>query len=192
MSIRGVIFDLDGTVVETPYDWKKIKTELMTQGSPILSFIQSLDKSEKSEKWKLLESYERTATLQAVLKEGMDDLLDFLAKKGVKRALVTNNSRKNVSYLLKKFNLAFDCIISRESGLWKPSGAPFLAVLKKLKLKKEESCVVGDSSFDVKAAEEAGIERIFILNRDKEVVSEDRAEIFGSVKELKRKIKSLL
>ncbi len=187
MKLQCVIFDMDGTVVDVSYDWKRIKEELMTRGKPILAYLNSLKEPERSEKWKVLENYENEATQNARLKKGMREFLNYLSVHDVKKALVTNNSLKNVSLLLKKFDLVFDLIISRESGLWKPSGAPFLAVLKKLKLQREECCVVGDSHFDVKAANDAGIPLVFILNEDKERFASLTAEIFSSVYALKKK-----
>jgi HAD superfamily hydrolase (TIGR01549 family) len=184
--IECVIFDMDGTVVDVPYDWKKIKEELQTQGAPILSYIQSLKEPEKSEKWKILEKFEEEATAQAVLKEGMKEFLSFLESKKIKKALVTNNSRRNVDILLKKFHLKFDFILSREAGLWKPSGAPFLYVLKKLRLEKEKCCVVGDSHFDVKAAADAGIQIVFILGSKKQKNLPVGVRIFRTVHDLKK------
>lgn len=192
MKLQCVIFDMDGTVVDVSYDWKRIKEELMTRGKPILAYLNSLKEPERSEKWKVLENYENEATQNARLKKGMREFLNYLSVHDVKKALVTNNSQKNVSSLLKKFDLVFDLIISRESGLWKPSGAPFLAVLKKLKLQREECCVVGDSHFDVKAANDAGIPLVFILNEDKERFASLTAEIFSSVYALKKRIEDLL
>jgi len=192
VKLQCVIFDMDGTVVDVSYDWKQIKEELMTRGQPILAYLNNLKEPERSEKWKVLETYENEATHNARLKKGMREFLNFLSVHEVKKVLVTNNSQKNVSLLLKKFDLVFDCIISRESGLWKPSGAPFLAVLKKLELRREECCVVGDSHFDVKAANEAGIPHVFILNEDKERFASLNAEIISSVCALKKRIEDLL
>ncbi len=192
MKLQCVIFDMDGTIVDVSYDWKRIKEELMTRGKPILAYLSSLKEPERSEKWKVLEKYENEATQNARLKKGMREFLNYLSVNEVKKTLVTNNSQKNVSSLLKKFDLVFDLIISRESGLWKPSGAPFLAVLKKLELRREECCVVGDSHFDVKAANDAGIPHVFILNEDKERFASLNAEIFSSVYALKKRIEDLL
>ncbi len=192
MRLRGAIFDMDGTVVDVQYDWGKIKEELGTQGKPILMHLEKLEEPERSKKWKVLERFEYEATQKAKLKPGMREFLDVLSKKGIKKALVTNNSQKNVSFLLKKFSLDFDCVISREKGLWKPSGAPFLEVLKELRLNREECCVVGDSHFDVRAALEAGIPFIFILNEDKERFDTLGAEVFSSVGALQSRIEELL
>lgn len=192
MKLKVVIFDMDGTVVDVTYDWDQIRAELNTQGKPILFYLKSLKEPDKSEKWKVLEKYEREATEKARLKPGMREFIGLLNQKGIKKALVTNNSQKNVSFLLEKFDLEFDCVIARETGLWKPSGAPFQAVLKKLGLKKEECCVVGDSHFDVKAAGEAGIPNVFILSENKEKFASMPAEVFGSVEELMERIERLL
>ena len=192
MKIKGVIFDMDGTIVDVSYDWEKIKQDLETGGKPILHFLRSLKEPERSRKWKILEGHENRATQKAALKEGIKEFLHFLTQKGIKKALVTNNSRQNVDYLMEKFRLKFDCVISRESGLWKPSGAPFKAVLKELKLNREESCVVGDSHFDIQAAKEAGISRVFILYKERNRFAYTEAEVFSSVKDLKRKIENLV
>lgn len=186
--IKCVIFDMDGTVVDVAYNWKRIKQELQTQGEPILSYIQSLEEPERSRKWTILEKYEAEATAHATLKEGMESFLAFLKEMKVKTALVTNNSRKNVAFLLDKFRLNFDLVLSREAGLWKPSGAPFLFVLEKLGIEKKQCCVVGDSHFDVNAAKDAGIECIFILAHKKEMNFSSGVEMVQTVKELEKKI----
>ena len=187
-----IIFDLDGTLVDVPYDWSQIRAELGTKGVPILSYLDSLEEPERSKKWKILENFEKEATKKAVLKEGIPQLLNYLTKKSVKTALVTNNSDKNTSFVLDKFNLQFDCVLSRESGLWKPSGDPFLAAMRRLKIDKEFCCVVGDSYFDVKAAEEAGIKKIFILKRDDEFYSSKSVELVEDVEELDKRIREIV
>ena len=191
-KLKGAIFDMDGTLVDAPYDWKSIKEELNTQGKPILTHIQGLEEPEKSQRWKQLENFEKVATRKAVIKEGMREFLVFLKARGLRVALVSNNSRENVEYLLHKFHLSFDLVLSRESGLWKPSGAPFHAVLKELKLDREECCVIGDTFFDIEAAKDAGIDKVFILNEDREKFAGTPAEIFVDVKELRRHIQTFL
>ena len=69
---------------------------------------------------------------------------------------------------------------------------PKLSKYARLGLRKDECCVVGDSLFDIKAAEEAGISHVFILNEDKERFTLTDAEVCGSVKELQRKIEQLM
>ncbi len=192
MKIKAVIFDMDGTIIDVPYDWKKIKKDLGTQGKPILHFLDQLKEPERSAKWRILERYEEEATQKAILKEGMKEFLEFLSGREVKQALVTNNSRQNVNFLLEKFDLEFDCVMARESGLWKPSGAPFSAVLEELGIKREDACVIGDSPFDIQAARESGISRVFILSRDEQRFTSFDTEVFSSVDALRERIEDLV
>ncbi len=192
MRLRAAIFDLDGTIVETTYDWPRIKADLGTGSVPILSYLNGLSEPEKSRKWEILRRYEDVATRRAVLKEGIPDFLEFLTEKRIRKALVTNNSRKNVRTILRKFHLSFDLVLSRECGLWKPSGAPFSKVIEELGLNPAECFVVGDTLYDVRAALDAGIERIFILHADGEKAPSLPAETFGTVAALRARVDELL
>ena len=187
-KIKCAIFDMDGTIVDVPYNWDQIKRELDTQGRPILDYLEGLKEPERSEKMNILIKYESEATRKAELKKGMAGFIRFIKGKGVLVSLVTNNSRKNVFYLLKKFNLEFDLVITRESGLWKPSAEPLLEVFDRLSLTKEECCMIGDSRFDIIAAREAGIKTIFIINKDVKKFKDEGIEVYASVRELKNRM----
>ncbi len=191
-KIKCAIFDMDGTVVEVPYDWTQIKRELNTEGKPILNYLEDLDEPEKSKKWEILKAYEKEATQKAVVKEGISDLLTFIKKNKIITALVTNNSKVNVFYLLKKFSFSFDLVLTRESGLWKPSAEPFLKVFEKFSLHSTECCAIGDSHFDILAAKEAGIKMIFIVNKNFQRFKEEDVEVFPSVKKLKKRMSQLI
>jgi HAD superfamily hydrolase (TIGR01509 family) len=184
MKKQGVIFDLDGTVVETSYDWRRIREEIGAGETSILTYLESLAEPERSHKRVILERHEAAQTEAAVLQGGIRDFLGVLRAQGVAAALVTNNSRKNTEFLLHKFGLAFDCVITRESGLWKPSGAPFLEVFKRLGLKPDDCCVVGDTRFDVLAGLDAGISAIFLLSNEPEKYVGFPVEIHPDLKSL--------
>ncbi|HHF42619.1 MAG TPA: HAD family hydrolase [Candidatus Aminicenantes bacterium] len=184
MGLKCFIFDLDGTIVETDYDWARIKEEIGTGGQPILSYLQQLPPPERQKKYQLLEHYEKKATERARLRKGVKDFLNFLRQKKVKIALVTNNSRGNTEILLRRFGLSFDQIITRESGLWKPSGRPIQWVMNYFQFCPEECAVVGDSLFDILAAKEAGVEKIFILAEEASYFSTFPVKVFASLAEL--------
>jgi len=192
MRIRGVIFDLDGTVVQNDYDWTRIREELGSGSTSILAYLDSLEEPERSAKWTILETHESEQTEAAVLREGVRELLALLRARGIAAALVTNNSRKNTEFLLHKFRLTFDCVITRESGLWKPSGAPFLEVLKTLGLEPEACGVIGDTHFDILAALDAGIESIFLLSDEPERFAGFPVEVFPDLDFLREHLAALL
>ena len=192
MGIKGVIFDLDGTVVENSYDWPKIRQELGDPGLSILSYICGLEEPERSRKWAILERHEAEQTARSVLRDGMRELLAFLKERGVRSALVTNNSRKNTAYLLEKFGLCFDRVTTRESGLWKPSGAPFRDVLDAFGISGGECCVIGDTRFDIQAAMDAGIGPIFLLGDDPDDFAGFPVEVFPGIGILRERLENLV
>jgi len=192
MKIKGVIFDLDGTVVENDYDWPRIREELGTGAASILGYLESLDEPERSAKWAILETHEAVQTEASVLREGVRELLGLLRSRGVATALVTNNSRKNTEFLLGKFGLEFDCVITRESGLWKPSGAPFLEVLRTLGIEPEACAVIGDTHFDILAAFDAGIGSVFLLSGEPERFAGFPVEVYPDVDFLLDRLDGLL
>lgn len=187
--IRAVVFDLDGTVVETPYDWPEIKRRLETGGTPILTHLENLPEPERAAKYALLEDYEDEATRAAELRDEIPELLRELEAAGVRTALVTNNSSKSTEAILKKFQIVFDCVITRDSGLWKPSGAPLAAALEILGVRPEDSCAVGDSLLDVQAAREAGLPKVYVLGDRPAPVDGQRVERLSSVAELRLRLR---
>jgi len=192
MKIRGAIFDLDGTVVENSYDWPKIRQELGNPEVSILGYLCGLEEPERSRKWAILERHEAEQTARSVLREGMRELLTFLKERGVRSALVTNNSRKNTLYLLGKFGLGFDRVITRESGLWKPSGAPFRDVIDAFGISGSECCVIGDTRFDILAALDAGVGPIFLLADDPDDFTGFPVEVFPGLNTLMQRLEGLL
>ena len=170
---RGIIFDLDGTLIDSYYDWKLIRKKIGVDDLPILTHINNLKEPLRKEAMKILESFEKRATEKARIHRGMKELLNYINKNGIKKAIVTNNSRKNVNYLLKKWKLSFDVIITRDAGIWKPSGIPLKLAVERMKLKKREVIFLGNSIPDRIAAREANIPFISMeeKNEIKEIIS---------------------
>lgn len=166
--IHGVIFDLDGTLFEADYDWKAIKRRLgvPSPDGSIIEYLESLPQGEQKRKEQLLEEIEDRATREGRLKPGAVELLDFLHERGLITALVTNNRRENAERVLARYGLEFDLVLTRESGLTKPSGAPLLLATERLNLKPGDLAAVGDNEFDLRAAHEAGLGLIIIVNPD--------------------------
>jgi HAD superfamily hydrolase (TIGR01509 family) len=77
---------------------------------------------------------------------------------------VTNNNEVNTRRLLDRFELRFDVVLTRDSGLWKPSGAPVAAAVERLGMAPEDCLGVGDSRYDVLAAREAGLAAVCLVH----------------------------
>ncbi len=167
---------MDGTLVASKYDWPAIRRELGVDGGAIVDELNALDEPERSEKWQRLACLEREASAEAKLHDGVEDMLDLLKDHVVPTALVTNNSADNVALLLGRFGLSFDVVLSRDCGLWKPSGAPLVEAALRLGVDIHRTLAVGDSRYDLLAAKDAGCAAVFILYDDQGVFA-DEADI---------------
>lgn len=168
MRIDGIIFDLDGTLFEADYNWDEIRRKLGVKGRLILEHFKTLPKEEKIEKEKRLEEIEGEVTKRGRLRPGVIELLSYLKSQKISLALVTNNTRKNADYIVEKYSLPFDVIVTREDGVYKPQKESISLVLEKMGLPKEKVASIGDNEYDIMAASEAGIPYIFIVNEDRE------------------------
>jgi HAD superfamily hydrolase (TIGR01509 family) len=162
-NTRAVLFDMDGTVIDSDYDWPAIRRRLGVTAPSIIDELNGLPEPERQAKWDQLRSIERQATAAARLKPGAAELLALLAARGLDTALVTNNSEVNTRLLLERFDLSFDVVLTRDSGLWKPSGAPIVEAIRRLGTTPERCMAVGDSRYDVDAARDAGCGRVCVL-----------------------------
>jgi HAD superfamily hydrolase (TIGR01509 family) len=162
--LRAVIFDMDGTLVDSSYDWPAIRRRLGVSGASIIDDLNGLAEPERSRKWAELEEIEKIATDNAQLHEGAHEVLGLLALHDFQTALVTNNSSANTRRLLARFGLRFDIVLTRDSGLWKPSGAPLKEAVTLLGVLPGDCLGVGDSHYDVLAAREAGLAAVCLVH----------------------------
>jgi HAD superfamily hydrolase (TIGR01509 family) len=183
MTVKAVIFDLDGTIANFNIDYKTIRAEvrgfLIKQGLPasVLSlnestfemlkkaeiFLKNSGKSEKAienvrEKASAIaEKYELEAAKTTYLLPGVLETLTALKKMNLKVGLCTINSEKSVNYILRQFRIAkfFDAVTPRNIVKQvKPNTEHLEATLKALEVNPEEAIFVGDSFRDMKCARE--------------------------------------
>ncbi len=156
IMFKAVIFDFDGTILDSQYDWKGIREDLGLKQYSLLDQLYSLPEKEREKTERLLKGYERHATVCADLFPGVRQVLESLKEKRIKRGLLTNNSYDNVVFITEKFDLIFDSIMTRDDGMWKPKKEPVLAITRNLGVSPQETLLVGDSDYDIISARSAG------------------------------------
>ncbi|HVO37223.1 MAG TPA: HAD family hydrolase [Candidatus Acidoferrum sp.] len=185
MTIRAVIFDLDGTLTSFNLNYRTVRAEvksfLVSSGLPasILSvnesvfemlkrvkiYMRNTGKSEKSfcelraKALATVEQYELEAAKSTSLLPGVLEVLKTLKGMGLKIGLCTINSEKSVCYILKRFKITgfFDAITPRDSiRNVKPSSEHLEATLHALNANPEETIVAGDGTTDMKCASALG------------------------------------
>ena len=179
MGIKGVLFDLDGTIVSFSPEIAEAKLVFLKKlrqigvHSPLLSFqrpmeviLRYLERSRGLDREYLMNManecflpYERRAADEAKLTPGVDFLLRKLKHLDYKLGLVSNNSRMAVDLVLRKFELydRFDDVVTRDDVRWlKPHEEPLITAMSNLKIKPWETIYVGDSAVDVIDGKRAG------------------------------------
>lgn len=83
-------------------------------------------------------------------------MLEFVSKKQLKKALLTRNSRKSVNTVLRKHNLHFEFIVSREDTKPKPAPDPIFLLSKWMDIHTDHLLMVGDYKYDIMCGKAAG------------------------------------
>lgn len=186
MKIKSVIFDLDGTLLNTLEDLADSVNYVMNEHSmpvrtveEVRSFVgngiymlikravpEDTSAEETDECYKeMLAYYAEHCNIKTAPYNGVNRLLDKLADCGVKAAVVTNKDKTAATELCKeKFGERLAAVIGAEDGLnLKPEPDGVFAAMKLIGANKETTVYVGDSDVDMKTAENASLPAIGVL-----------------------------
>ena len=164
MTIKGVIFDMDGTITAPYFDFLKIKEAAGIGDVDMLDYLRSATGPERERVQAILMKFEEAGVANARLNRGARKLLTFLAGRKIPTALLTRNSRKSVDGVCRKLNLKFDITVTREDGPHKPAPEPILKIARRWGAKPGELLLVGDYKWDVECAENAGTPCALLIN----------------------------
>ena len=161
-----VLFDMDGTIYDSGIDFLAIRERLglPQNGMPILDQLRAVSPETRIRGLELLHSAETEGAANGQLIPGTIELLAWLRRRGIRRALITNNSRRSVEAVLAKHPLSFDLILTRDDGAAKPEPDLFLKALERLHVQPSHAVVVGDTHLDALAAHRAGIQQIYLVS----------------------------
>lgn len=180
MAIKGVIFDMDGTITECNVDFEAIKREARVPDVPILEYMEEVDEPRRKEILQILEKYEAQAAKTTCLRKGVEQVLEGLKRMGVKTALLTRNSRRSVKTILGRYKLSFDTVVTRNDAPPKPSPYPVLLIARRLGLRPEELLIVGDFHFDIQAGRAAGANTALITSEGNPAPTHQKADFLLS------------
>jgi HAD superfamily hydrolase (TIGR01549 family) len=164
MAIRGVIFDMDGTITAPYFDFVKIREEAGIGDADMLDYLRTATRAEYDRLHAILHKYEKSGVAAAKLNRGARKLLNFLARRQIPTALLTRNTRQSVDGVCRKLKLKFEITVTREDGPHKPAPEPIWRIAKRWKLKRRELLMVGDYKWDVLCANNAGIRSVLLVS----------------------------
>lgn len=179
-DIKAVIFDLDGSLVDSMWIWKDIDIEYLGRfGIELPDELQteiegksfsetavyfkerfqipdSLD--EMKEEWNQM-AWDKYM-YEVMLKPGADEFLKYCIQNDIKLGIATSNSRQLVEAVAEArgFGKDFDCIMTAcEVEKGKPSPDIYLAVADKLGVEPGECLVFEDITPGIMAGKNAGM-----------------------------------
>ena len=177
---KVVLFDLDGTLINSGLSFLKIVNELKekegqssvdfeivrkysSRGATLVlknSFPDASEDKISLLKSEFLSKYEKIMTSNIVKYDGVDALLEHLAAKKVKWGIVTNKSAIYTMPIVKKLNWhkLTDAIICPEDlNKAKPSPEGIFRGLELLDGDPKQSYYIGDHQRDIETAHNAGV-----------------------------------
>lgn len=186
-DFSAILFDLDGTLVDTAPDLAFALNTLLEQegyaalpyndirpvasnGSPgllALGFGISKDDRHYSDLQKrFLALYQDNITRETELFEGMEDVLSALEKENITWGIVTNKPAFLTEPLLEQLNLSHraGCIVSADTTPFsKPHPAPMLYACELIKHQPEHCLYIGDAKRDIDAGKNANMQTVTAL-----------------------------
>lgn len=186
---KAVIFDLDGTLVDSMGVWEKVDAEFLeSRGISVpKNLFQDLEGGNSfnevakyfKDRFNLKESIEEILAFwtdmvkhhyqdNIQLKPGADKLLEYLKNQEIIMGVGSSNSLFLVKATLKNNNVYhyFDAFATGEEKVkGKPFPDIFLNVAKRLDVKPEECIVIEDILDGVKAAKNAGMKVFAIYDK---------------------------
>jgi HAD superfamily hydrolase (TIGR01509 family) len=175
-KIRGVVFDLDGTLLDTSEHVLQAFDRVMREhgehpkreaiiaaiGPPLLACYERLLPSHDATKAAHRHhEVQQTEEFLELIQEyvGMRQTLAELRESGMKTAVFTNRWRKGVDLLFKELGLGpeFDIVVSPdELKNGKPHPEGLLRIAKELDLAVRDLAMVGDLPLDIQVGKNAG------------------------------------
>jgi phosphoglycolate phosphatase len=178
--LRAVLFDLDGTLLDTAPDMvgalNRLRAEHLLPPLPLgqarasvshgaarlvgLGFPDADAVRQAELQGRFLDIYAGMLSLQTRLFEGMDLVLDSIAARGLRAGIITNKPGRLTDALLEHLRLTprFACVVSGDTVRErKPHAMPMLHAANLAGVAAAECVYVGDAERDMRAAHAAGM-----------------------------------
>jgi HAD superfamily hydrolase (TIGR01549 family) len=185
-SFDGLIFDMDGTLTRPTLDFQAIRREIGVPAGDLVEEIGKLPPARRAAAWSVIEAHEERAIGAQQLQDGVEPLFDACRRSGVRRAILTRNTRKSVDALCAKYGLRVDTVVTREFFFIKPHPAPIRHILAEWAIPPERVLTIGDYVHDIACGRAAGTRTCLFRNPDRPDDDTGADYVVRSMAELRR------
>ncbi|WP_224753401.1 HAD family hydrolase [Paenibacillus terricola] len=190
--IKGIIFDMDNTLLQSRIDFGAMKRDVynylqaqgfLEQGLQLTEYTtsmlieqakrQGLDAGRYTETMRITRQHEIVGMSDATLEPEAESLLSALEEEYV-LVVVTNNAEEAATEALTRTGIAsrFQLIVGRESMTeMKPGPSGYQEVVKRTGIPAEHWLSIGDSWIDGRGSIDAGIRFVGYQTKDEELAS---------------------
>jgi len=174
--IKGIIFDLDGTLIKLPINYNAIQInlkEFFNISEDLKPLIPTIIKMSKNDHEKTKTAFDLICKEEILASKNFKimndaiDILKFLKSKHLILCLVTMQCRNALEKILKQMNISdlFDSVISRDENY--DRFEQIQKSLNNISILPSEIIVVGDRIHDVESAQKAGCVPVLKINEIK-------------------------
>lgn len=183
MQIDCVVFDLDGTLIDSATGIERCVREVLAKRGynkfdggflkksigvyPIDEiFLRTVRKDEVNECVKeFKQRYARTLTKDTILLDGAYETVNALTNKRYKVAVYTLKMRNHAQKVLEHFSIEVDGMLAGEViGENKSSGTGLRELVRSLGSEPKRSVMIGDQWTDIAAGKNSGMKTVGILS----------------------------
>lgn len=156
-NIKGMIFDLDGTLVTSDIDFGYLKQQIgCPNHADILAYINQLtDPAEQQAAQTLVVQMELEDALASQWIPGAQAFLAQLLEHDIPMAIVTRNCRAASSMKIAHHDIPIKLVLTREDAVSKPDPEALNIIAQQWGFEPNEIAYVGDYIYDIQAANRA-------------------------------------
>lgn len=167
MPVHGIIFDLDGTLVDSQLDFDAMRAEMsLPEGMAILEALTRLPEEHAARCQEILHRHEQAGAERSTLLPGVRETLESATRKRWHQAIVTRNSRPVTEATLRGVGLHFAHVMTRDDGPVKPHPWPIEQLCLEWQVRPSEVVMIGDYRFDIECGRAAGARTVLLTGAD--------------------------
>lgn len=163
-NVSGVIFDLDGTLVESVLDFSQMRREIgCPAGEDILTFIDNLpDETSRASAHQIILDHEMADAENAKWLPAGKSMVDAVIKADLPVAIVTRNCKQATALKISNNQIPISTVLTRECAPAKPDPTALLMIAGQWQIAPAHILYVGDYIYDQQAAENAGMQWLLV------------------------------